>query len=375
MRWIARAPLLTIIVLLALGMVAVLATQLIRAPGITFALSVKARAVEVRLGGPGAILRDIDGTRLSLDLGAQAGQAPERNNLLESGTAEARRRLTLDATDAGSIKLEALLLPGTSLVGFSHDARGQVLTLIVPEAGAGAQARIGWEGAVAVDAPADVVAPGAHSVLVTPDELELRLTDPLYPASLAAPFTIQGIRLEQIENSALATYPIGTIMGGQLQFFAFGVALPVRTLSEGVLVRFAGVSAEVTNLTGDADTLRLRLYGTAEDIQLGFGSHLRSIFPSAFEGLGALPSVRVALSTIFGILIAMIGAMAIRAELDPEEDTRPPSVRPPAPEPAPVPVPEAAPVPVSAPGPEPVAAPVSDAEDEIETTAQHGQQG
>lgn len=314
---------LAIIVVVALGMVAMLATQLLRAPGITFALSVEVRAMELRLGSDGAVIRDIDSVNLGIDLGADAGHAPETANLLEDQKSDARRRFAFDASERASIKLEALLIPGTSLVELAHDAREHTVSIFVHEAGTGAQARIGWEGPVAVEGPDEAVTPGTKSVLLQSDELNLLLTQPQYPASLAAPFTVRGIRLEEIDNGPLATYPVSTIVTGQLRFFCYGVPLPVQALTPGMLIRFAALSAEVTHLSGDAATLGLRLYGVADDVQSGFGSRLRSIYPSAFEALGTLPSVRVAISTIFGVLIALIGAVAIRAEPDPREENQP----------------------------------------------------
>lgn len=319
---IARAPLLTIIVVVSLGIVAVLATQLIRAPGITLALSVEARAMELRLDSTGTVIRDISGSRVSANLDEDDRDGPESVNLLEAVPGDARR-FKLEALDDASIKLEALLVPGGSLIELSHDARGPALDISLPRTGIESQARIGWEGHVAVDATGDLIPTGAQSVLLAFDQLNLTLSEPQYPASLAAPFTVQGIRLEEVNDGAIGTYPISTILGGRLQFFSYGVPLPERTLEPGVLIRFAALSAEVTNLAGDPTALRLRLYGTAQDMQLGFGSRLRSIYPSAFEGLGALPSVRVGLSTIFGILIAMIGAVGIQAAKDPPEQDQP----------------------------------------------------
>ena len=178
-----------------------------------------------------------------------------------------------------------------------------------------AQIRLGWEGQVGRTIPKSLQSDGAgkKSVLATVNDVDISLLEPRAQVSLAAPFAIKGIRLEEFDDSAIKPYQISTILSGSLQFFSYGVALAKIDIAPGALLHFSGLDAEVTNLASDAAGLNLRLFGRAEDVQLGYGSVSSSIFPSAFSGLGALPSVRVALSTIFGILVSMIGATAIRA--------------------------------------------------------------
>ncbi|MDF1777093.1 MAG: hypothetical protein P1V13_13730 [Rhizobiaceae bacterium] len=323
---VAQAPMLWMIMILVLGLAGVLTTQLVPAPGITFAVSVGVRSVDIRLGAEGAVLRDIDAVGILANLRGAWGTDPVSNNLMDQDSQTPLSQVLLRASHDGAAKMETLLIQGAGRMNLAYRAREHSLDIRVVE-DAGAQISFGWEGQVDVRVPEWLSGQGAQSVILPSGEIDVALDAPQMPASLSAPFRVRGIRLEVIDDNAFQAYAVSTITDGHLQFFSYGVPLTERMLHPGTLLRFDGLDATVTNLTGDTTALRLQLHGRADDVQLGYGSVLSSIHPSAFESLGALSSVRVALSTLLGALLSLIGVAGIGAKtVGPPEDAEPDAI-------------------------------------------------
>lgn len=319
---VARTPLLMMITLTALGLVCVLLSQLFRAPGISFALSVNTRHVELRLGQSDILLRDINTSKINVELAEGEQAIPPDNNLLNADVVGNSAQFLLNTEGDGVARLETLLIKKHSLVTLTQLARENVFQIKTAHEALNEPRgllRLGWDGAVDLQAPAELPVE-SNTAFLPLDDVDIALHTPEMPASLAPPFPVTGIRLMELDDNPIRPYKMSTVLEGRLQFFSYGVPLPASDIEPGMLLHIAGLAGEVTNLSGTKDGLQLRLYGVAEDIQIGFGSTMGTTYPTAFEGLSALPSVRVAITTAFGVLIAMIGAVAIQSRLDPTSE-------------------------------------------------------
>ena len=120
---VAEAPLLAMITMTAVGLVAILLTQLLHAPGITMALDLNTRHVEMRLSPNGILLRDINARRISIDLQSNEQKDSTSNNLLSVDQTARTSELTIEAQDGGVARLESLLIKAPSILSLVQYSR------------------------------------------------------------------------------------------------------------------------------------------------------------------------------------------------------------------------------------------------------------
>lgn len=296
-----KSPLQAITVLAAICVLALGVTLFIPSPGITLSLSAKVSGLETRVASARLLLSDITASHIYAHPPDAPSQATASNNLLEAAPSSSATDPPVDEVRY-DLALDTLSVPEGARLALQYRAREESLQILAESAGAEIEMSTVWRD------------PGSGDLTTkhrAGPEMAVTLIQPRSDQSAVQPFRMQALNLEEINATANTRYPVSRIEGGSLRFFVYGHALPGIELEPGVALRFAGLDAEMSAILMDEDGIALRLFGTAEDVQTGFGSAVSSVYPSLFSGLGSMPVVRVILSSIFALIVTLIGSAAL----------------------------------------------------------------
>lgn len=308
-----KSPLQAITVLAAICVLALGVTLFIPSPGITLSLSAKVSGLETRVASARLLLSDVTASQIDANLPDAPSQAPASNNLLEAAPPP--------ATDPPAdvvrydLAIDTLSVPEGARLALYYRARDESLQILAESTGDQIELSTVWRDAGSGDLTTQ------HRAA---PEMTVTLIQPRSDQSAVQPFRLQALNLEEINATANTHYPVSRIEGGSLRFFVYGHALPGIELEPGAALRFAGLSAEMSAIVLDEDGIALQLFGTADDVQTGFGSAVSSVYPSLFSGFGSMPVVRVILSSAFALIVTLIGSATLFPEkTGPEADKGP----------------------------------------------------
>lgn len=310
---LSRRPLFALLFVVGLCIVVASLATLVKGPWVTFGLSVEASGFELRAGTAPIFIQDLEAKSLTIEM--QGDQtAPASNNPLH---AKAEAPFKIGAKEADLVKLDTLVVPARSFLRARYfDGDDQLVLTVEPPEGSTtrSEATVTWYPTASSDAengrPAEM-----SSNTIRAAGLVIQLGEPAKGSSGTTPFDIEGLQFSMQAANPRGSYPISLILSGRLRFFLIGTPLEPETVEDGEIVRLLSPKAEVARFGLGEKGLTLQIFGTAADVEKGFGTAVSSVYPSAYTVFGAQPAVIVGVTLFIGVIMALIGAVSFGAEV------------------------------------------------------------